>query len=209
MKRNYHLQSRTSEKRHYFGIRRLKVGVASVVIASGFLFGGAQLAKADETKATTSPATEAVSAANSEALPKPAGEAKAEEVDSSAKKKVQNREAQGKLLLAEAVPSQSPENTEVQESKGASAAPEAAGQEATEAAVSSEKDKQEVVSQPLASEASAKATIEEGHIRFHFKTLPSQNLDSLGLWTWDDVETPSSQREAGRLERPALQQPKR
>ncbi|WP_277291213.1 pullulanase [Streptococcus orisratti] len=34
--------------------------------------------------------------------------------------------------------------------------------------------------------------IAQGSIRLHFKTLPSDNLDSLGLWTWDDVATPSS-----------------
>ena len=74
-------------------------------------------------------------------------------------------------------------------------APAGAGSEATsqDAANPSEKDKQEPVSQP---QASAKDAIAEGNIRFHFKTLPSQNLDSLGLWTWDDVETPSSQKGA-------------
>ncbi len=30
--------------------------------------------------------------------------------------------------------------------------------------------------------------IEAGYFRVHFKTLPSENLSSLGLWTWDDVE---------------------
>ncbi|HEP1834762.1 TPA: pullulanase [Streptococcus suis] len=34
--------------------------------------------------------------------------------------------------------------------------------------------------------------IEAGYFRVHFKTLPSDNLSSLGLWTWDDVEKPSS-----------------
>ncbi|WP_449459029.1 pullulanase [Streptococcus suis] len=33
--------------------------------------------------------------------------------------------------------------------------------------------------------------IEAGYFRVHFKTLPSENLSSLGLWTWDDVEKPS------------------
>ncbi|WP_334115251.1 pullulanase [Streptococcus parasuis] len=33
--------------------------------------------------------------------------------------------------------------------------------------------------------------IEAGYFRVHFKTLPSDNLSSLGLWTWDDVEKPS------------------
>ncbi|HFI0213162.1 TPA: pullulanase [Streptococcus suis] len=34
--------------------------------------------------------------------------------------------------------------------------------------------------------------IEAGYFRVHFKTLPSDNVSSLGLWTWDDVEKPSS-----------------
>ena len=33
--------------------------------------------------------------------------------------------------------------------------------------------------------------IAENTIRIHFKTLPSDDLASLGLWTWEDVETPS------------------
>ncbi len=44
--------------------------------------------------------------------------------------------------------------------------------------------------------ASVKGATEEpipaGHFRVHFKKLPSDNLSSLGLWTWDDVEKPSS-----------------
>ena len=83
MKNNYHLQSRMGEKRHYFGIRRLKVGVASVVIASGFLLGNARLVQADEASTTTSPATEAVSDANAAPQPKSADEEKTGEADSS------------------------------------------------------------------------------------------------------------------------------
>ena len=174
MKNNYHLQSRMGEKRHYFGIRRLKVGVASVVIASGFLLGNAQLVRADEASTATSPATEAVSDANAAAQPKSADEEKTGEAGSSGAGATEHAAPTG--VVADQAP--------------ASAVSEAAGQEA---ANPSEKDKQEPVSQP---QASAKDAIEEGNIRFHFKTLPSQNLDSLGLWTWDDVETPSSQKGA-------------
>jgi len=71
------------EKRHYFGIRRLKVGVASVVIASGFLLGNAQLVQADETSTSVSPATEAVYDANAAAQPNSANEEKTGEADSS------------------------------------------------------------------------------------------------------------------------------
>ena len=38
--------------------------------------------------------------------------------------------------------------------------------------------------------------IAEGTIRLHFQELPSPDKASLGLWTWDDVETPSSQKGA-------------
>ncbi|MBF1707908.1 MAG: YSIRK-type signal peptide-containing protein, partial [Streptococcus sanguinis] len=172
MKNNYHLESRMCEKRHYFGIRRLKVGVASVVIASGFLLGNARLVQADEASTATSPATAAVSDANAAALPKSAYEEKTGEADSSGAGASEQAAPTG--VVADQAP--------------ASAGSEAAGQDA---ANPSEKDKQEPVSQP---QALAKDAIEEGNIRFHFKTLPSQNLDSLGLWTWDDVETPSSQK---------------
>lgn len=36
--------------------------------------------------------------------------------------------------------------------------------------------------------------IEEGRFRVHFKELPSENVESLGLWSWDDVEVPSSDK---------------
>ena len=40
MKKVYRLQSRTAEKRQHFGIRRLKVGVASIAISASVFFGG-------------------------------------------------------------------------------------------------------------------------------------------------------------------------
>ena len=92
MKNNDHLQSRMGEKRHYFGIRRLKVGVASVVIASGFLLGNAQLVRADEASTATSPATEAASDANAAALPSQQMKKKLE------RQIVQERELQSRLL---------------------------------------------------------------------------------------------------------------
>ncbi|MGT2784211.1 pullulanase [Streptococcus merionis] len=40
---------------------------------------------------------------------------------------------------------------------------------------------------------SADDEVKVGSIRMHFKKLPSENTNSLGLWTWDDVEKPSAQ----------------
>lgn len=33
--------------------------------------------------------------------------------------------------------------------------------------------------------------IAENTLHIHFKALPSEDLASLGLWTWEDVEYPS------------------
>ncbi len=57
--------------------------------------------------------------------------------------------------------------------------------------------KQQVQDKQGQPQASAKDAIEEGNIR-SFQNLTLTKLDSY-LWTWDDVETPSSQKElAGR-----------
>lgn len=42
----------------------------------------------------------------------------------------------------------------------------------------------------------AETPIAAGYIRMHFKTLPSTDLSSLGLWTWEDVAKPSEQNGA-------------
>ncbi len=48
MKKVYRLQSRTAEKRQHFGIRRLKVGVASIAISASVFLAGNVLAQAEE-----------------------------------------------------------------------------------------------------------------------------------------------------------------
>lgn len=54
---------------------------------------------------------------------------------------------------------------------------------------------EEVSSDPAfrAAPVEEKDEIKAGFIRLHFKKLPSDDLASLGLWTWDDVEKPSAQ----------------
>ena len=49
MKKVYHLQSRTNEKRQHFAIRRWKIGVASIAIFASVFLAGNVLAQADET----------------------------------------------------------------------------------------------------------------------------------------------------------------
>lgn len=51
-----------------------------------------------------------------------------------------------------------------------------------------------VVSDVSASVEGKSDPIAEGSFRVHFQELPSDNLESLGLWSWDDVEVPSSDK---------------
>ncbi|MGT2867065.1 pullulanase [Streptococcus fryi] len=44
----------------------------------------------------------------------------------------------------------------------------------------------------LVSDVATDDQVADGSLRLHFKALPEEPLDSLGLWTWEDVETPSS-----------------
>lgn len=48
--------------------------------------------------------------------------------------------------------------------------------------------------------------IAENTIRIHFKTLPTDDLSSLGLWTWEDVETPSESWPNGAINLSNLKQ---
>ncbi|MBJ6746090.1 pullulanase [Streptococcus sp. 121] len=57
----------------------------------------------------------------------------------------------------------------------------------------SQAQRSEVADVPVLGEGKS-VPIEEGSFRVHFKELPSDNLDSLGLWSWDDVEVPSSDK---------------
>ena len=49
----------------------------------------------------------------------------------------------------------------------------------------------DIINAKLASEE--EPPVEEGMLRIHFKELPDQAHDTLGLWTWGDVATPSEQ----------------
>ncbi|MBG9367649.1 pullulanase [Streptococcus sp. NLN64] len=57
----------------------------------------------------------------------------------------------------------------------------------------SQAQRSEVADVPVSGEGKSDP-IEEGSFRVHFKELPSENVESLGLWSWDDVEVPSSDK---------------
>lgn len=66
----------------------------------------------------------------------------------------------------------------------------------TSASLPNNKDEKTEVSSLATEKASPADTVSENPIkdnyfRIHVKKLPQENQDSQGLWTWDDVETPS------------------
>ena len=60
MEKVYRLQSRTAEKRQHFGIRRLKVGVASIAISASVFLAGNVLAQAEEANSVENTSIETV-----------------------------------------------------------------------------------------------------------------------------------------------------
>ena len=173
MKKVYHLQSRTNEKRQHFAIRRWKIGVASIAIFASVFLAGNVLAQADETHSVenSSLSSTLASVANSSHIASTREDA-SDKLDLTPARFVQENSPSSTTNAATTSPSAKKESTEKKEDSVANSA-----EKATPVVETKSEDK-----------------IAEGNIRLHFKTLPSDNLASLGLWTWDDVETPSSQK---------------
>ncbi|WP_117275681.1 pullulanase [Streptococcus intermedius] len=173
MKKVYHLQSRTNEKRQHFAIRRWKIGVASIAIFASVFLAGNVLAQADETHSVenSSLSSTLASVANSSHIASTREDA-SDKLNLTPVRFVQENSPSSTTNAATTSPSAKKESTEKKEDSVANSA-----EKATPVVETKSEDK-----------------IAEGNIRLHFKTLPSDNLASLGLWTWDDVETPSSQK---------------
>ena len=173
MKKVYHLQSRTNEKRQHFAIRRWKIGVASIAIFASVFLAGNVLAQADETHSVenSSLSSTLASVANPSHIASTREDA-SDKLDLTPARFVQENSPSSTTNAATTSPSAKKESTEKKEDAVANSA-----EKATPVVETKSEDK-----------------IAEGNIRLHFKTLPSDNLASLGLWTWDDVETPSSQK---------------
>ena len=173
MKKVYHLQSRTNEKRQHFVIRRWKIGVASIAIFASVFLAGNVLAQADETHSVenSSLSSTLASVANSSHIASTREDA-SDKLDLTPVRFVQENSPSSTTNAATTSPSAKKESTEKKEDAVANSA-----EKATPVVETKSEDK-----------------IAEGNIRLHFKTLPSDNLASLGLWTWDDVEIPSSQK---------------
>lgn len=212
MKKVYRLQSRTAEKRQHFRIRRLKVGVASIAISASVFLAGNVLAQAEEANSVentsietvqpTSPTSERsdkVEVTNHQAVVSEKSENQGQATNSlSATPSVANSSRTASTEESSSEKLDLTQARSVRENTPASTTDSSTEVQSTEketAQAAEEKTATKPVEKVASDATPAKEDkIEEGSIRLHFKTLPSENLASLGLWTWDDVETPSSQK---------------
>lgn len=171
MKRN---TQANNEKVLRYSLRKYKLGLASVTIGAIFLsFAAVQGGKADEVVSTPESTTQV------------------EPADASLTTSGLVTETQTAPVTAE--------NTSVSKVTEPVSLPEenTSPTEANKLNETSENTPKTVSpnnSQPLTNVS--EEPIADGTIRLHFQELPSQDKSSLGLWTWDDVETPSSQKGA-------------
>lgn len=157
-----------------YSLRKYKLGLASVTIGAIFLsFSAVQVVKADEAVSTPESSTQV------------------EPADSSLT-------TSGLVTETPAAPVTA-ENTSVSKVNEPVSLPEenTSPTETSKLTETSENTPKTVsTSNSQALTNASEDPIAEGTIRLHFQELPSQDKSSLGLWTWDDVETPSSQKGA-------------
>ena len=171
MKRN---TQTNDEKVLRYSLRKYKLGLASVTIGAVFLsFAATHGVKAEEVVST------------------PASSTQVESADSSLTTSGLLTETPTAPLTAEnATVSKENEPVSLSEENTSRTEPT----KLTETSENTPKTVSTNNSQALTN--ASEEPIAEGTIRLHFQELPSQDKASLGLWTWDDVETPSSQKGA-------------
>lgn len=190
MKRFNHQQRVKPERRQYFGIRKLKVGAASVIIATALFLelGSVQTqVSAEETGASTELVQPATTPKDTPEIVSPT---------LTEQPSVPN-EVVAPVAASEPVTAKPAEENEPSSdtTETPTTSPEEAVVQPTEVTTA---DKA-VATQPVATATETPVTapttaepIAENTFRIHFKTLPDGEVSSLGLWTWEDVETPSN-----------------
>ena len=190
------------EKREYFGIRKLKVGVASVAIATA-LFWGAGLTSVSADQITAQAATSEVVSETSS--PDDSSEAlleseKAVDVNQTietvnASDVVDNSESQStepeSPVVEETEPESQPQEviSQTQEVQGTAATAEIADVKTVTSAENSNQVNLLKSSQP--DNQVSNPPIAEDTIRVHFQEVTDGNYTQYGLWTWGAVAEPS------------------
>ncbi|MEX5398713.1 pullulanase [Streptococcus sp. ZJ93] len=202
-------------ERHHFGLRTLKCGTASVLLSASLCIFGAPIVQAEEMGDMSSTQADASKSTEVLTVDEQGTEMKMEEAETTSKDESVATEtvatADGKITEESEKDNKQKTISEEGVTENTEESEKDSKQQLTSEATVAPVDEKSLEGTEPASEARQKVDLEpnstsegtavedevkEGHLRLHFKKLPSENLGSLGLWTWDDVEKPSSQNGA-------------
>ena len=206
-----------------YGIKKLSVGVASVLVATTlyFLPGSAQVLAASQANEEASSSQLAADAGN-QVTPAPAGQADAGQADGAkpadqaasagqadGKKPADASQAAEGAQASDASPADSSPNGSTKPSDGTNPADRT---KPTDSAKPADTAKPAVTPEsgasPTATPAAAPQVapanqapeIPAGHFRMHFAKLPSDNISEIGAWVWGNgVQAPSNNWPTGAM----------
>ena len=215
------MRSTQVRRQERYGIKKLSVGVASVLVATTlyFLPGSAQVlaaSQAPEENSTSQLAPAPSSDAGNQATPAPAGQADAGQADSSKPADQDTSAGQADSKKA-ADASQAAKGAQASDaSDSANAASPADGDKPTDGTNPADTTKP-TAANPATPESAASPTatpavtaqvapadqapeIPAGHFRMHFAKLPSDNISEIGAWVWGSgVQAPSDNWPTGAM----------
>lgn len=177
------------EERQLFGIRKLKLGVASVAIAAAFSLGTASghTTVAAESLTSVEPIDGAVMVKSGAADQEQGSNELPEATDISDIAGTSDVTKVSAAVNADTVKEVQPVAVPLVEDQAQEETTDQSQPSSSIVPVTTDSS----LETPEAT--SSEAPIAAQTLRLHFKTLPAQDLSSLGLWVWDDVETPSDQ----------------
>ena len=211
------MRSTQVQRQERYGIKKLSVGVASVLVATTlyFLPGSAQVLAASQAQ-EAAPSSQLAPAPSSDggdqATPAPAGQADAAQAD-SAKPADQAASAGQADSNKPADASQAATGTQASEAaKPADSASPADSTKQNDSANPTDTTKPAAnpesganptatpVAAPQVAPANQAPEIPAGHFRMHFAKLPSDNISEIGAWVWGSgVKAPSDNWPTGAM----------
>ena len=205
------MQPTQVRRQERYGIKKLSVGVASVLVATTlyFLPGSAQVLAASQAQ-EEAPSSQLAADAGNQATPAPAGQADAGQTDSGkpadqdtsavqadSKKPADASQAADGAQTSDASPadSSSPNGSS---NPADSATPANTATPAT--AESGASPTATPAAAPQVAPANQAPEIPAGHFRMHFAKLPSDNISEIGAWVWGNgVQAPSDNWPTGAM----------
>lgn len=181
-----HCDTHRAERKIHYGVRKFKIGVASVALGISFLGIGLKTSvQADETvnpKETVSVGKDSIKSVDT--VPAVEGSQVASISNPEMTPVFEGGEKENPKIEAETNPI-NPDSTKQ---------PMEAIDSVETDNKTSDSNVQTIAGTSTDKVATVETSIESGNIRLHFESLPDGDPSSLGLWTWDDVETPSDKK---------------